>query len=216
MPDEFDLSQTDRLLTTTKQVRKRLDLDRAVPLDVVLECIQIASAAPMGGNLERNRWLLIDDQPTKEALAELFGRVGRPYLEASGQGVEPGSRQDRVLDSARFLIDHLAEVPLLVIPVRLDRVDGASVAEVAGYYGSVVPGIWSFQLALRSRGLASAWTTFHLGHEAEAAELLGIPPSVTQIALLPVAYHTGGSFTPAPRRPAEDITYRNRWKQPVR
>ncbi len=210
---EFDLAETDRLLTTTKQVRKRLDLTRPVPREVLLECIDIASHAPMGGNLERNRWLVVDDPEKKAAIGEVYARVGRPYLAANDLDAM-GPRQRRVVESARFLVDHIAEVPAMVIVMRLDRLpDGASNAEVSGYHGSVAPGVWSFQLAARARGIGSAWTSFHLVHEAEVAELLGIPDTVTQIALLPVGYYTGDSFVPAPRRPAAEITYFNQWKQ---
>jgi nitroreductase len=211
----FDLRQTDRLLTTTKQVRKRLDFDREVPLELIVECIDIANHAPMGGNLERNRWMVITDPELKAAIARRYAEVGRPYL-ASNSEVRGDDRSQRVIDSALVLTERLADAPALVLALRLDRLDAdAGVAEEAGYYGSVIPGVWSFQLAARARGLGSAWTTFHLVHEAEVAELLGIPASVTQVALLPVAYYTGDSFTPAPRRPAREITYLNRWKQPV-
>jgi nitroreductase len=211
----FDLDQTDRLLTTTKQVRKRLDLTRPVPYEELLECIDLANHAPMGGNLERNRWMIIDDADTKAKIAEYFAAVGRPYLAANSQA-PADDRTGKVIDSATFLVDHLHEVPALVLAMRLDRVpDGASTGAYAGYWGSVLPGVWSFQLAARSRGIGSAWTTFHLEYEAEVAELLGIPPSVTQVCLLAVGYYTGDTFTPAPRRPASEVTYLNRWKQPV-
>jgi nitroreductase len=211
----FDLDHTDRLLTTTKQVRKRLDLTRPVPYDELLECIDLANHAPMGGNLERNRWMIIDDADTKARIAEYFAAVGRPYLAANSEA-PADDRTGKVIDSATFLVDHLHEVPALVLAMRLDRVPpGASTGAYAGYWGSVLPGVWSFQLAARSRGIGSAWTTFHLEHEAEVAELLGIPPSVTQVCLLAVGYYTGDSFSPAPRRPAADVTYLNRWKVPV-
>jgi nitroreductase len=211
----FDLDQTDRLLTTTKQVRKRLDLARPVPHEELLECIDVASHAPMGGNLERNRWMIIDDADTKAKISEYFGAVGRPYLAANTE-VRSDDRSTKVIDSAMYLVEHLHEVPALVLAMRLDRVpDGSSTGAYAGYYGSVLPGVWSFQLAARSRGIGSAWTTFHLEHEAEVAELLGIPPTVTQVCLLAVGYYTGDTFTPAPRRPASEVTYLNRWKQPV-
>jgi nitroreductase len=211
----FDLDQTDTLLKTTKQVRKRLDLTRPVPYEVLLECIDVASHAPMGGNLERNRWMIIDDADTKAKISEYFGAVGRPYL-AMNSEAPADDRTGKVIDSAMFLIEHLHEVPALVLAMRLDRVPaGASTGAYAGYWGSVIPGVWSFQLAARSRGIGSAWTTFHLEHEAEVADLLGIPPSVTQVCLLPVGYYTGDSFSPAPRRPASEVTYRNRWKAPV-
>ena len=106
-----------------------------------------------------------------------------------------------MIDSSEFLVDHLADVPILLIALRLDRVsDNAATSEAAAFYGSVAPGISSFQLAARTRGLGSAWTTFHLAHESDVAEMLGIPPTVTQVALLPVAYYTGETFSPAPRR----------------
>ncbi len=216
---EFDLEMTDRLLTTTKQVRKRLDLTRPVPRELLLDCIDIASHAPMGGNLERNRWLVVDDPDLKAAIAPYYQQVGRPYLAANREvtaGIADTDRQSKVLDSAEFLVEHIADVPAMVIAMRLDRLpDGAANIDAAGYHGSVAPGVWSFQLAARSRGLGSAWTTFHLAHEREVGELLGIPDSVTQIALLPVGYYTGEGFTPAPRRPAREITYFNRWKQTI-
>lgn len=211
----FDLDEIDRLLTTTKQVRKRLDLSRPVPYDELLECIELANHAPMGGNLERNRWMIIDDPGTKATIAERFAEVGRPYL-AMNSEIRGDDRSQRVIDSASFLVDHLAEVPALVLSMRLDRPDfGRSQGQAAAYYGSVLPGVWSFQLAARARGIGSAWTTFHLEHEAEIAELLGIPASVTQVCLLPVGYYTGDSFAPAPRRPVREVTFLNRWKQPV-
>lgn len=212
----FDLDEADRLLTTTKQVRKRLDLSRPVPYDELLECIEIAGHAPMGGNLERNRWMIIDDADLKARIAERFGEVGRPYLEMNAE-VRSDDRSRKVIDSAMFLIDHLEEVPALVLSLRLDRppLSPATQGGAAAYYGSVLPGVWSFQMAARARGIGSAWTTFHLEHEAEIAELLGIPESVTQVCLLAVGYFTGDTFTPAARRPAADITYLNRWKAPV-
>jgi nitroreductase len=210
----IDVANADLLLTTTKQVRKRLDLTRPVPRSLLLECIDVASHAPMGGNQERNRWLIVDDPAVKAEIAPLYQSVGRPYLAASGEPAD--GRMARVVDSAAFLVEHIADVPAWVIAMRLDRLaDSAPNFEVAGYHGSVAPGVWSFQLAARARGLGSAWTTFHLVHEAKVAEILGIPPTVTQIALLPVAFYTGDDFTPAPRRPAREITYANRWKAPV-
>ena len=210
----FDLDEVDRLLKTTKQVRQRLDLSRPVPHELLLECIDLASHAPMGSNLQRNRWMIIDDPDTMATIAEVYSRIAGPYLD-SNESMPLGDRQQRVIESARFLLDHLAEVPAMVLSMRLDRpAIKLSQGVLAGYYGSVVPGIWSFQLAARSRGIGSAWTTLHLEAEDEIAQLLQIPATVTQVALLPVGYYTGDSFTPAPRRPAREITSHNRWKNP--
>jgi nitroreductase len=212
----FDLDEVDRLLTTTKQVRKRLDLARPIQADDLLEIIEIANHAPMGGNLERNRWMIVTDGDLKARIAERFAAVGRTYLAANSE-IRTDDRSQKVIDSAEFLVDHLAEVPALVIALRLDRppLDPSTQGSAAAYYGSVLPGVWSFQLAARARGIGSAWTTFHLEHESEIAELLGIPPTVTQVCLLAVGYYTGETFTAAPRRPAHEVTFLNRWKQPV-
>jgi len=211
---EFDLEQTDRLLMTTKQVRKRLDLTRPVPHQTLLDCIDIASRAPMGSNQERNKWIIIEKPELKAQIAEWYLRSARPYL-AANPAMTQNDRGARVVDSATYLAENLADAPALVLPLRLDRVDGLGVADQAGFWGSVLPGVWSFQIALRSRGIGSCWTTLHLPHHDDVNELLGIPPTITQCALLPVAYYTGETFTPAPRRPASEITFLDTWKNPV-
>ena len=207
---EFDLDQTDRLLLTTKQVRKRLDFDRAVPRDVLLECIDIASRAPMGSNLERNKWLIVEDPELKGKIGDLYRRNAADYLDQS-EAFKSDDRGSRVVSSAKYLAERMHEVPAMVIPLRLDRVENASSGEQSGWYGSVLPGVWSFQMALRSRGIGSCWTTLHLGYEADVAELLGIPDTVTQVAMLPVGYYTGDSFSVTPRRPAAEITFIDQW-----
>ena len=203
MPD-FDISEADRLLKTTKQVRQRLDLTRAVPIELLLECIDISNHAPVGGNVQANQWMIVTDQTRKAAIAAFYAAVGRPYL-APADTTHP--KVKKIVDSTMYLIDHLAEVPALVIPMRKGRPEGI----VAGYFGSVLPAVWSFQLAARVRGLGSCWTTFHLQHETEVADILGIPDDMTQVALLPVAYYTGDSFVPAKRRDARTITHLDSW-----
>ena len=212
----FDLSQTDHLLTTTRSVRKRLDLNRPVPREVVLECLDIALQAPSGGNSQPWRWLIVDDADRKARLGELYRKSHDPYMAANRAAAEQAGTTDRnrIMDSSQYLSDHMHEVPLMVIPCLLQRLpENAGVAEQSGFYGSILPAAWSLMLALRSRGLGSAWTTLHLAYEKEAAEVLGIPETVTQTVLLPVAYYTGEDFKPAIRQPAERVTYFNGWKQ---
>jgi nitroreductase len=216
MTSGFDLVQTDRLLTTTRSVRRRLDLTRPVEREVVLECLRIALQAPSGGNSQPWRWLIVDDPAVRARLAELYRRSHDPYLAASRAAARQAGHagMDRILDSSQYLSDHLHEVPLLVVPCALQRLPGnASVFDTAGLYGSIVPAVWNLMLALRSRGLGSAYTTLHLNYEREAAEVLGIPETVTQVAMIPVAYHTGDSFQPAKRRPVEQVVYLNRWRR---
>jgi len=204
---DFDRSEADRLLRTTKQVRKRLDLTRDVPVELLLECIDVSNHAPVGGNIQANQWMIVTDPDHRARIAEYYAAVGRPYL-APADTSHP--RAAKIIDSTMYLIDHLADVPALVIPMRTGR-PPHDLNGQAGYYGSVLPAVWSFQLAARIRGLGSCWTTFHLAHEREIAALLGIPDDMTQVALLPVAHYTGDTFTPARRRAATRITHLDGW-----
>ncbi|HET9078362.1 MAG TPA: nitroreductase family protein [Acidimicrobiales bacterium] len=208
---DFDLTQTDRLLATTRSVRKRLDVSRPVPAEVVLDCLRLAVQAPTGSNSQGWRWMVVTDADKRRELARLYNEGGRGYLESSaGRAMDDQTR--KVYESALYLTDILAEVPVHVIPCIQGRVEDMANAAAAGLYGSVIPAAWSFMLALRSRGLGAAWTTLHLIKEKEAAELLGIPyDRVTQVALLPVAYTVGLDFKPAQRPPVEEITYWDSW-----
>jgi len=217
----FDLEQVDRLLTTTRTVRKRLDLERPVDRELLLECLELALQAPNGSNTQTWRFLLVGDPERKRAIAELCqeasGGIGVRLMEKAR--AEGDTRTERLYASAVHLLDHLHEVPWLVIPCYLGRpghfADNASMAS-ASLYGSMFPAVWSLQLALRSRGLGSAITTIHLLKEKEIAELLGIPEDVTQIALLPVAWTKGDEFRPAPRQPVEEVSFVDAWGEPPR
>jgi len=203
---------TDRILTTTRAVRRRLDLGRPVPQEVVLECLRLAIQAPTGGNTQRWRWLVVDDADKRAALAALYRRRAEPYL-GGYRNLAPDTN-NAVLDSSEYLSEHLHEVPVFVIPCLLGRLSATpSTEEAAGFYGSILPAVWNLQLALRSRGLGSVFTTLHLAYEHEAGEILGIPDTVTQAALIPVAYTLGDDFKPAKRRPVDEITYWNEWKR---
>jgi nitroreductase len=207
----FDLSQTDRLLSTTRSVRKRLDLTRPVPSELILECLRLAVQAPTASNGQGWRWVVITDAVKRRELSRLYSQAGKDYLQsAAGQALDNQTR--RVYESASFLSETLADVPVHVIPCIEGRAESTWNAMSASNYGSIIPAAWNFMLALRSRGLGSAWTTIHLIKEKEAASLLGIPyESVTQVALLPVAFTTGGDFRPAARPPVETVTYWDSW-----
>jgi nitroreductase len=211
---ELDRATVDHLLTTTRAVRKRLDLSRPVAPEVIEECLRLAIQAPTGGNSQGWRWIVVTDPEKRATLADAYRRVWNPYIAASRAATTASAQQERVMDSAGYLAEHLHEVPVHVIPCIYGEIQSGALVDAAGLFGSIYPAVWSFQLALRSRGLGSAFTTLHLPFASEAAELLGIPEGVTQTALIPVAYFTGEDFQPAQRRPVEQITYWNAWKQP--
>jgi nitroreductase len=208
-----DIGSVDELLSTTRAVRKRLDLTRPVGREVILECLRLAMQAPTASNAQDWRWLVITDADKRAAIAEIYRSIGDQYL-AYAAANESDPQTQRVYQSALSLTETLAQVPVHVIPCLQRRIDGNDLLGAASAWASIIPAGWSFLLALRSRGLGSVWTTMHLAKEQEVAELLGIPDTVTQAALFPVAYTIGTDFRPAARPPAETITYWDTWGQP--
>ncbi len=201
----------EKLLTTTRSVRKRLDLARAVPPEVIEECLQIAIQAPSGSNLQKWHFMVVTDADKRAQIGAWYRDSFLQYADTGDGDIQERRRHHRILDSALHLAEHMHEVPALVIPCYEGRVENEGQMAQAGHYGSILPAVWSFMMALRARGLGSAWTTLHLRYADEVAQLLGIPPDVTQAALLPVAYYSGSDFRPAGRRPAREFTYWDNW-----
>ncbi len=212
MTAPFDLKETDRLLSTTRAVRRRLDLERPVERDVILDCIRLSQQAPTASNTQQWRWMVVMDPEKRKALGEIYGRGKEFIAQAKAAVPEEDAQTHRVYDSAGWLLEHIGEAPALVIPCLKGRLpDGAPNGMAAATYGSIFPAMWSFQLALRSRGLGSTLTTISLFFEADVAKLLNIPDDVMQVALLPVAYTKGTDFKVAVRPPPEEITCFDEW-----
>ncbi|NTW03503.1 MAG: nitroreductase family protein [Oscillochloris sp.] len=210
----MDLTTADHLLTTTRSVRKRLDLTRPVEPEVIERCLEIAVQAPSGSNRQRWHFIVVTDPDLKLGLAELYRRSFASYrgVQQAAQGATR-TPAEAITESADYLAEHFHEVPALVLFCYEGRVEQANVAAQASVYGSILPAAWSFMLALRARGLGAAWTTLHLGYEREAAALLGIPDTFTQAVLFPVAYYTGDDFKPARREPLDQVISWNGWGQ---
>lgn len=201
----------DQLLSTTRSVRRRLDLDRPVERAVVEECLNLALQAPSGSNRQAWHWVFVSEPSLKKAIASHYRKA---FDAAYGPAAVPEmtETQRRMWLSARYLADNFSQVPLMLIPCNWGRVDGADNPAQAAYWGSILPAVWSFMLALRSRGLGSAWTTLHLRYEREVAELLGIPyERCAQAGLFPIAYTIGTSFKPGPRKPLDGLVHWDRW-----
>jgi nitroreductase len=210
----FDLEQIDHLLSTTRAVRRQLDLERPVPRAVVEECLQLAIYAPNATNAQSWRWLVVTDRELREQIGAVYRDLLLPIStrlrdERLASGDTDGLRHS---NSVLHLAEHLGEVPVLVIPCVERTIDlHANLAEVSGVFGSIYPAVWSFQLALRSRGLGSVFTNAHLLRAEEIAGILGIPSGVTQTCLIPVAYTKRPDFSPPPRRPLADVVRWDRW-----
>jgi len=211
----IDRENADELLCTTRAVRKRLDLTRPVPRELILECIGISQQAPTASNSQGWRWIIVTEPERKKALAEVYQSVAGSYFPAEIAKLEAeGEMQTaRVYSAAAYLTEHLHEVPAIVIPCLLGRPPMDSLLSATSFFASIYPAVWSFNLALRARGLGTVLTTFHLAHESDAAKVLGIPEGVTQAALLPVAYTIGDDFSRATRPAPETITFFEQWDQ---
>ena len=209
----------DELLTTTRAVRKRLDLARPVERAVLEECLAIAQQAPTGSNRQDWHFVVVTDPARRAALADCYRRGWQRYYDAGGGAgnLRTGDPvrdavQVRVGDSSAYLAQHMAEVPVLVVPCIAGRTDGLPAAAQAGRWGSVLPAVWSFMLAARARGLGTVWTTLPLTHEREAAAALSIPyDEIMQVALIPVAYTVGTDFKPAHRAPLAELVHWDGW-----
>jgi nitroreductase len=206
----------EEVLTTTRSVRKRLDLEKPVPREVLLECLDLALQAPTGSNAQGWQWVFVDDPEKKKAIADIYRHNATPYLDAPKPefGDVRDEQRPLVTSSAKFLNEHLHEVPVMMIPCLAGRPDGAPAGMSASFWGSLLPAAWSFMLALRSRGLGSAWTTLHLIGKGEklSAEVLGIPfDEYSQGGLFPIAYTKGTDFRRAKRLPAEEFAHWNTW-----
>jgi len=214
----MDTTLADRLLTTTRSVRKRLDLRRPVPRDLIERAIDVALQAPTGSNAQGWHFVIVTDPGKRAGLARLYKQAFELYRSGDVAGRTEYGADDpraaqlpRILDSATYLAEHLHEVPVHVVPCVEGRVEESGVLAQASVYGSILPAVWSLMLALRARGVGSAWTTLHLMFERDAATLLGIPATVTQVALLPVAYYTGTDFRPAKRLPLAGRIHWDGW-----
>jgi nitroreductase len=210
----------DKVLTTTRAVRKRLDLTRPVERELITECLSLAQQAPSGSDSQCFHFVVVTDAGQRAALADLF-RGGYEVYKTLPAGVYGLTHEDpkreaarlRIIDSLEHLVEHIHEVPVHVVPCVEGWSDGLPRAYVALLTGSVIPATWSFMLAARARGLATCWTMLHMlpGDGQEADRVLGLPPGVVQLALIPTAYALGHDFKPAYRRPLNEIVHHDRW-----
>jgi len=206
----------DEVLTTTRSVRKRLDFDKPVPREVLLECLDLALQAPTGSNSQGWQWVFVEDEAKKKAIADIYRTNATPYLASPKDsfGDARDEQIDAVRSSASYLSENMEKAPVLLIPVLEGRPDGAPAGLSASFWGSLLPAVWSYMLALRARGLGSAWTTLHLlgDGEKQAAEVLGIPfEKYSQAGLFPIAYTKGTEFKKAKRLPAENFAHWDTW-----
>lgn len=213
--DGFDLAEVDRLLSTTRSVRSRLDLDAPVDPALIEECLTLALQAPNGSGTEPWRWIVVRDGEVKAALGAVYATSSAEYL-ASLRATDPDLDETTpAMRSSRRLWEHLGEVPVLVVPcVQLaawHRTSEHREYVEASVYGSIFQAVWSFQLACRSRGLGTCLVTSHLKHTAEVRRILDLPDDVVMAGMIAVG-HTTGTFRPARRKPLAEVMFTDRWQ----
>ena len=208
----------DEVLSTTRAVRKRLDLTRPVPRELIEECVDLATQAPTGRNRQRWHFLVVTEEAQRQAVADVFRRAlplatGHPLTDRDVSRMNYHAvSTERVFDSLRYLVDNIHRVPAFVIPAVEGRTDQASVDVQSGVWGSILPAVWSFMLAARERGLGTVWTTAHAPLERELAEILGVPyDEVMLAAFIPLAFTLGTDFRPAKRVPRDQVLHWNQW-----
>lgn len=205
------------LLTTTRAVRRRLDLERPVDPALIEACVEIAVQAPTGRNRQRWSFVVVTEPDRKAALADIWRRgthVGSTPIpeEDARRAYAKHGTMEKVFDGVDHLYRNLHRVPALVVPCVTGRTEGTPAVEQAGTWGSILPATWSFMLAARFHGLGTCWTTSHLHFEHEAADLLGIDHErVMQVALTPVAHTVGTGFRPGPRVPVAEVLHWEQW-----
>lgn len=115
---KFDVKHTDTLLTTTRAVRKRLDLNRLVEEQQIIKCLEISQQAPTGSNRQGWQWVIITDKEKRRIIANYYRQGAGDYLEEGKNSArDRGAEQDfKVFESAQYLADYMEDVPILVIP----------------------------------------------------------------------------------------------------
>lgn len=214
-----DLSAHE-LITTTRAVRLRMDLDRPVDPALIEACVDDALQAPQGSNLMRTEFVVVRDPARIAAI----GRIYREEFDRFYRGSEAGlfkrvdddprhaEQSRRTRDSAEHLAEVFGRVPAIVIPCLTPRLADGDVLTAKHRLATVYPTVWNFMLAARLRGLGTCWTGMTLEREADVAEIVGVDPTaVEQVCMIPVAHHTGTTFRPAWRPPAAEFIHWDTW-----
>ena len=181
--------------------------------------ISIAQQAPIVSNRQNWHFVVVTDTIKKAELAKLFPKGWETYIKLltsvtnmKSEDPDRNHTQKRITSSAEYLVEHLKDVPVHVIPCIAAGTEGQPIVVQSAVWVSIAPAAWSFMLAARSFGLGIAWTSFHLLYEEEAANILNIPyKEVMQAALIPVAYTIGTEFKPAARNSVHTMVHWNTW-----
>ena len=198
----LDLESVDRVLSSARSVRRKLDFERPIEPGILLDCIDIATQAPLGLGGESWRFIVVTEEHSKQRIAEVYRNV---------MGTLQSDLSLQVKPTQQSLMDRLHEMPALVFVCYNGAVPEAELAGQVGLFGSVLPAAWSLMLALRARGIGATWTSLLASRQAEVAEILDIPDGVMQMVMLPVGYLKQATLRRANRKPPQQVTYWERY-----
>lgn len=192
---------------STQRAIRRLRSD-PVDDDVVLRCIELATRAPTGSNRQGWEFVVVRDPEVKHQLARLNRQAWSVYRRLGGRRSESMSK---IVDAVQWQADHFEEVPVVVVPCLHGRapVFGAPVV-AASYYGSIFPAVQNLLLAARAAGLGATLTTLPLWSVTLARRTLGLPGSISPVAVVPMGWPQG-NYGPTTRRPVEEVVHLNRY-----
>lgn len=204
---DSDRAAVATLLGTTRSVRRRLDPEKPLDLELIEQCLITANQAPSAGDRQPLRWTAVTDPTVRARVADEYQRAYQRFDDARAEAVDEPTR--RLRNSSAELAARMPQMPLLLLahssepppqPAGGQTVDAAT----AAFWASILPGVWSLQLCLRSHGIGSCLTTVALSHGAAIPTVVQAPPHWSLCAVLPVAMMSGSTLSPARRLPSQE------------
>jgi nitroreductase len=205
-------------IRTTRAMRRYSD--EPVSDDEIWSCLRAAVQAPSGGNLQPWRFLVVRDAGLKDRLGDVYRRAYdryEPALLASLPEFPNDAARDafeRTRRASRHLAEHLGDAQALVLflmpRIDLTLEDAEGPLDIGTLQASVYPAVQNFMLAARALGIGTALTTVYRIYQDDARSVCGIPDGFEIAALVPMG-RPRGRFGVAPRRPAERVTYWDRF-----
>jgi nitroreductase len=207
LPEQSTTTDLFEIIRTTRSMR-RLKAD-PVPPELIRKILEAGVCAPSGGNMQRWRFLVIQDAAIKQTVGAYYKRAWDEIVAPRYRSGAPApgisqERFQRLLVSAEYLAAHIHEAPVWIVPC----LQSETPTRTAG--SSIYPAVQNMLLAARALGLGTTLTTLYLQFEKEVETALGLPPDWHSYALLPIGYPLG-RFGPVRRIPLEEVVYADRW-----
>jgi nitroreductase len=191
------------LYTTRAMRRLKPDL---IPYEVQSRILDAAIRAPHIG--EGWRFILVDDPEIKSQFAPLYRQgfermIGGKPEELFADVIKTDTSMGRTVRSSLHLVNHFAEVPLLLIGFGNTQVGNG-----------IYPALQNAMLAARAEGIGSTLTGFLQAYFAnEVMDILGVPKDAGWYMHGVVAMgYPLGKWGVGARKPVHEVAARNSWE----